>query len=122
QGGGVHGAEGGEGIEGKLDAGGGELFGGEERGFAEFGDIREDRDFDGVNELAVLGEGGEGFGEKHVGTGIAIGDGARDARLHAFAGDGVGACHEDEGRICFAGDGEFDAADHFGGADELFAG
>ena len=76
EGGGVHGAEGGEGIEGEGDVGAAEFVEGEERGGAELGDVGEDGDVGAFGEGAVLGELGDGFGEDHVGAGFDAGGGA----------------------------------------------
>ncbi len=122
EGGGVHGAEGGEGIEGERDVGAAELVEAEERGSAELGDVGEDGNVGALGEGAVLGKLGDGFGEDHVGARFYTGCSAIKGGVEAFGGKGVGAGHDDEVGVGAGVDGGLDAVGHLFGGDDLFVG
>jgi len=62
----------------------------------ELGDVGEDGHAGGLAEFGVHRELGDGFGEDHVGSGGNVGLGAVDGGGQAFAGERVGAGHDDK--------------------------
>ena len=52
-----------------------------------------------LRNAVYMREFGHGFGEDHVGAGSDVGLRARDGAGQAFAGERIGAGHDDEARV-----------------------